>query len=376
MKKLIRRLRTHLRRLLGKNARTVWISHPVFAQHQPGTGHPDSPERTAVIEAELKRQDIWRHLQTAEAEEISDARLALVHPRKYLRSLEACQPQPDKIYRIDDDTVMSHGSLKAARYAAGAVVQAVDMVMNKKAWHAFCAVRPPGHHAHSDKVGGFCLLNNVATGVMHAIAEYRLQRIAVIDFDVHYGDGTAEIFKDDPRVLFMNLFETDLFPFPETNHSANGTNMLHLPFASNTGSRVFRTTVREQWLHKLTSFKPELVFLSAGFDGHKQDETGRLNLHEADFAWLTHKIIQAAPSCPGRIVSVLEGGYTLEPLAKSAAAHIGVLAGLPKADYVAAYQRHLKRGQKRGDSQSSEWQSKLLNERLSENKIQGFQTTF
>lgn len=151
--------------------------------------------------------------------------------------------------------------------------------------------------------------------------------------------------------------------------------MLHLPFASNTGSRVFRTTVREQWLHKLTAFKPELVLLSAGFDGHKQDETGRLNLHEADFAWLTHKIIQAASSCSGRIVSVLEGGYTLEPLAKSAAAHIGVLVGLPKADYVAAYQRHLKRGQ-RGDSQSSEWQSKLLNERLSENKIQGFQTTF
>ena len=344
MKKLIRRLRTRLRRLLGKNARTVWISHPVFAQHHPGTDHPDSPERTAVIEAELKRQDIWRHLQTAEAEEISDARLALVHPRKYLRSLEACQPQPDKIYRIDDDTVMSHGSLKAARYAAGAVVQAVDMVMNKKAWHAFCAIRPPGHHAHSDKAGGFCLLNNVATGVMHAIAEYRLQRIAIIDFDVHYGDGTAEIFKDDPRVLFMNLFETDLFPFPETNHSASGANMLHLPFASNTGSRVFRTTVREKWLDKLTAFKPELVLLSAGFDGHKQDETGRLNLHEADFAWLTHKIIQAASSCPGKIVSILEGGYTLEPLAKSAAAHIGVLAGLPKAGYVAAYQKHLKRG--------------------------------
>ena len=183
MKKLIRRLRTRLRRLLGKNARTVWISHPVFAQHHPGVGHPDSPERTAVIEAELKRQDIWRHLQTVEAEEISDARLALVHPRKYLRSLEACLPQPDKIYRLDGDTVMSHGSLKAARHAAGAVVQAVDMVMNKKAWHAFCAVRPPGHHAHSDKAGGFCLLNNVATGVMHAIAEYRFQRIAVIDFD-------------------------------------------------------------------------------------------------------------------------------------------------------------------------------------------------
>ncbi|EEZ56402.1 LOW QUALITY PROTEIN: histone deacetylase, partial [Neisseria gonorrhoeae SK-92-679] len=207
--------------------------------------------------------------------------------------------------------------------------------------------RPPGHHAKSGKAGGFCLLNNVAAGVMHAIAEYRLKRIAVIDFDVHYGDGTAEIFKDDPRILFFNLFETDLFPFPENNGMPDGGNMVHLPLPSGTGNRTFREAVRRQWLPRLAAFKPELVLLSAGFDAHRLDESGRLNLHEADFAWLTHKIIQTASSCPGKIVSVLEGGYTLEPLAQSAAEHIRVLAGLGKSDAATAYQKTLNPTKKR-----------------------------
>ncbi|STZ75467.1 histone deacetylase family protein [Bergeriella denitrificans] len=342
MKKLLQRLRTRLRRLLGKNARTVWISHPLFREHHPGGGHPDSPERIAAIETALKSEDIWRHLQTAEAEEISDARLALVHRRSYLSFLESNQPAPGKIYRIDDDTVMSHDSLKAARFAAGAVVQAVDMVMKKKAWHAFCAVRPPGHHAQSGRAGGFCLLNNAAAGIMHAIAEYRLQRVAVIDFDVHHGDGTTEIFQNDPRILMLDLYETDLFPFPDFDSRARNPDMVHTPFSAGADSRSFRRTVRTRWLPKLAAFQPELVVLCAGFDAHRQDETGRLNLHEADFAWLTHKIIQTASSCPGRIVSVLEGGYTPASLAKSAAAHIRVLAGLPKAAYAQAYDDTLR----------------------------------
>ncbi|PJO79383.1 histone deacetylase family protein [Neisseria brasiliensis] len=343
MKKIINRLRTFIRRLMGKNARTLWVSHPIFAEHEPGIHHPESPARIAAIEAELKRQNIWPKLQTAQAQEISDKQLALVHPRKYLRFLECHQPQPSKIYRIDDDTVMSHGSLQATRFAAGAVVQAIDMVMNKKAYHTFCAVRPPGHHAHSDKAGGFCLINNVAVGVMHAIAEYRLQRVAVIDFDIHFGDGTAEIFKDEPRVMLLNMFEHDLFPFAlPQNQQGRNPNIIHTPFTPDTGSRVFRTTIRETWLPKLAKFKPELVVISAGFDAHKLDETGRLNLHEADFAWLTHKIVQTTSSCNGKIVSVLEGGYTLEPLAKSAAAHIHVLAGLPKADEAHQYEKRLK----------------------------------
>ncbi|MCF7529349.1 histone deacetylase family protein [Neisseria lisongii] len=348
MKKTIQRLRTFLRRLFGRHARMAWVSHPIFMQHSPGKDHPDSPQRIAAIQTALKEQKIWPYLQNIEAVEVQDKQLALVHPRNYLSRLEANQPQEGKIYRIDDDTVMSHQSLSAARFAAGAVVQAVNLVIAKKAHHAFCAVRPPGHHAHSSKSGGFCLINNIAVGAMHAIAEYRLKRVAVVDFDVHHGDGTTEIFKDDPRILFLNTFETDLFPFPEGNiERGTNPNMLHTPLLRGTGSRRFRKIIRTQWLPALKRFQPELVLISAGFDAHRQDETGRLNLHEADYAWLTHKIIQAASECSGKIVSVLEGGYTLEPLAKSAAAHIGVLAGLPKAQYAAAYDQYLNASRKR-----------------------------
>ncbi|ENW8238080.1 histone deacetylase family protein [Neisseria gonorrhoeae] len=319
--RLFLKLYALLRLFLGKNAQTAWIFHPACTGHDPGANHPDSPDRILCIEQALRRAGIWQHLQTVEAEEISDTRLALVRSSKYLNRLESCLPEDGKICRLDDDTVISKNSLSAAR--------------------------PPEHHAKSGKAGGFCLLNNVAAGVMHAIAEYRLKRIAVIDFDVHYGDGTAEIFKDDPRILFFNLFETDLFPFPENNGMPDGGNMVHLPLPSGTGSRTFREAVRRQWLPRLAAFKPELVLLSAGFDAHRLDESGRLNLHEADFAWLTHKIIQTASSCPGKIVSVLEGGYTLEPLAQSAAEHIRVLAGLGKSDAATAYQKTLNPTKKR-----------------------------
>lgn len=342
----IRFLRTALRRLLGRKAATAWISHPLFLRHHPGGKHPDTPERISVIEAELRRQGVWGALRQMQAPEAADKQLALVHPRKYLGFLESVQPPPGKIYRIDDDTVMSHESLAAARYAAGAAVAAVEAVMKGAAFNAFCAVRPPGHHAHSDKAGGFCLINNVAVGVMHAVANFRLQRIAVIDFDVHHGDGTAEIFKDDPRILFINGFGQGLYPFPAEDAAEKGANTANTAFAPHTGSRIFRKTVREQWLPRLKAFKPELVLLSAGFDAHKNDETGSLNLHEADYAWLTYKIMQAAENAKGRVVSVLEGGYTLESLAASAAAHIYVLAGLGKPECAVQYDKYLKRGRK------------------------------
>ncbi|ASK28105.1 histone deacetylase family protein [Neisseria chenwenguii] len=343
MKKILRRLRRFIRRLLGIKPRMVWLTHPVFLQHEPGGSHPDSPERIRAVEAELKAQNIWRHLQTAEAGEVSDTQLALVHSRRYLHFLEANQPPEGKIYRIDDDTVMSHDSMTAARFAAGAVVAAVDMVMAKKAHNAFCAARPPGHHAKSGSAGGFCLINSTAVGAMYAIAEYRLQRIAVIDFDVHHGDGTTEIFKDDPRILFLNVFEADLFPFPDLEKERGSSpNMLHTPFERGASSLTFRRRIRNEWLPVLGSFKPELILFSAGFDAHRDDETGRLNLHEADFSWLTHKIVQTASSCNGRIVSVLEGGYTLTPLGKSAAAHIRVLAGKGRGVDVMRYNRRLK----------------------------------
>ncbi|MBF0803414.1 MULTISPECIES: histone deacetylase family protein [unclassified Neisseria] len=344
---IVKYMRTKLRRLLGQKAKTAWISHPLFLQHEPDTGHPESPKRIAAIEAELERQGIRSVMQAVQASEVADKQLALVHPRKYLRFLESVQPPAGKIYRLDGDTVMSHESLQAARYAAGAVVKAVEMVMKGEAFNAFCAVRPPGHHAHSGKAGGFCLINNVAVGAMHAIANFRLQRIAVVDFDVHHGDGTEEIFGNDPRILFFNSFAQGLYPFPETGRSKE-RNSVEIEFAPHTGSRMFRKAVREQWLPRLQAFKPELVLLSAGFDAHKQDETGRLNLHEADFAWLTHKIMRAAESAEGRVVSVLEGGYTLESLAASAAAHLYVLAVQGKPECALQYDRHLRHSLSKG----------------------------
>lgn len=346
LKKLLRRFRIMLRRATGRKAKTAWISHPDFMQHEPGIRHPESPDRIRAIEDALEVQQVWRRLQIFEAKEIQDAQLALVHPRKYLSNLEANQPPEGKIYRIDDDTVMSHQSLHAARFGAGAVVKAVNLVMRKRAYNAFCAIRPPGHHAESSKSSGFCLLNNVAVGAMHAIAEHRLNKIAVIDFDAHFGDGTLEIFQNDPRILFLNCYETGLFPFPAAEQTAASANAVHLPLAPKTDSRAFREAVRKYWLPKLAAFKPECVLLSAGFDAHKQDETSHLNLHEADYSWLTHKIVQTASSCKGRIVSVLEGGYTLEPLAKSSAAHIRALCGMPRAAYVAKYDRRIEHSRK------------------------------
>lgn len=342
MPNIFQRLHARLRRLCGRYPRTAWICHPLFLQHNPGGRHPDRPERIKAIEEALIIEGIWPQLQMIEASEATDSQLALVHPRHYLRQLENLQPPPGKIRTLDDDTVISHESLPAARFAAGAVVQAVDMVMGKKAWHAFCAVRPPGHHAHSARAGGFCLINHAAVGAMHAIAYHRLQRVAIVDFDVHHGDGTAEIFRNDSRVLFLNAYESGLFPYPDPQCGSEA-NMVHTAFHAGGGSLAFRRRIRRDWLPRLEAFQPELVILGAGFDGHADDETGRLKLHEADYAWLTYRLIQAAASCKGRIVSVLEGGYTLDSLARSASAHIQVLAGFSQADYVARYNRRLRR---------------------------------
>lgn len=333
-------MKVWLRKLLGRRPRSAWVSHPIFLQHEPGSSHPESPQRLAAIEAELQAQQIWPRFKYIEAEEAADKQLALVHPTKYLNFLESVQPQPGKIYRIDDDTIISHDSLAAARYGAGAVIKAVDKVIGQHAWHAFCAIRPPGHHAQSDKAGGFCLINSIAVAAMHAIAQHRLQRIAIIDFDVHHGNGTAEIFKEDPRILFLNSCEGDLYPFPDP--AADSANTVNLIFPPDSGSPEFRQQVRTRWLPRLAAFKPELVLLSAGFDAHRDDEIGRLNLHEADYAWLTHKIMQATGECQGRIVSVLEGGYQLDSLAKSAAAHLYVLTGLGKPKCAVEYDAYLK----------------------------------
>lgn len=331
-----------LQRLFGRQPSAAWFSHPEFLRHDPGSEHPDSPDRIRAIEKELRRQKVWPQLQAREAGEVGDTQLALVHTRSYLGMLENHQPSEGKIYRLDDDTVMSHSSLRAARLASGAVIGAVEEVMNGRAWNAFCAVRPPGHHAESGRAGGFCLINHVAVGAMYAVAEYRLQRIALIDFDVHRGNGVEEIFKDDPRMLLLGVSQNSLFPYQQEMVAGSNRNRVSLDLPAGAGSRLFRELIRSNWLPRLVSFKPQLVLISAGFDAHRREPLSDTELHEADFAWLTHKIMQAAASCKGRVVSVLEGGYQLDALAKSAAAHIHVLAGLGKPECAVIYDKMLK----------------------------------
>ncbi|MDO5356196.1 MAG: histone deacetylase family protein [Conchiformibius sp.] len=328
-RKLVRYARfckRRLLRLIGWKGRTVWLSSVHCETAFAGENHPENPGRIAAVRQALKKNHLWALLQKVEAREVSDLQLARVHPRRYLRGLENSVPQSGSI-KIDEDTYMGKDTLTAARYAAGAVVQAVDMVMRRHAKNAFCAVRPPGHHAAADKASGFCFINNVAVGVMHALAEYRLRRIAVIDFDLHHGDGIEDIFQNDPRVMLLSSFEYPLYPFRGVDGAGGGNpNISNTPLAAGDGSEVFRRMVRSVWLPKLASFQPQIIFLAAGFDAHRDDELGHLMLEAADFEWLTRKIVLIADRyANGRIVSVLEGGYNPVSLAACGKAHIASL---------------------------------------------------
>lgn len=312
-------------RVLGFKGRTAWIGAPECEAHFAGDGHPESPCRIAVIRDALKKAWLWPLLQKIDAPLVSDIQLARVHSQSYLADLEAKVPAAGSV-KISEDTYMNRETLLAARYGAGAAVKAVDMVMRKQAKNAFCAVRPPGHHAHADKAGGFCFLNNIAVAAMHAIAEYRLQRVAVLDFDLHHGDGTESIFQDDARVMFLSCFESPLYPFCGLETRGSNPHIINSPLSAGMGSHEFRDMVRKDWLPRLDAFKPQLILLSAGFDAHRDDKLGHLNLDERDFEWLTKKVMLLANRhAHGRIVSVLEGGYFLPSLAAAAKAHIACL---------------------------------------------------
>ncbi|MDO5058385.1 MAG: histone deacetylase family protein [Neisseria sp.] len=332
-----------LRRLLRLKPRTAWFSHPLLYRLETVQNHPDSPLRLPALEAELKRQRIWPRLMKRDAVAADDKALALVHTRSYLRRLEAIVPHDDNIRRLDDDTVLVRNSLDTARLAAGAVVRAVDYVLAGKANNAFCAIRPPGHHAESSKSGSFCLINNIAVGVMHALSRHRLNRIAILDFDIHRGNGTEEIFADEDRVLLLGMSQNSLYPYNNEASSGSNPHQFNLALPDFTDSATFRRLIKQEWLPRLKAFKPEMIFLSAGFDGHRDESLGDAKLHEADYAWLTHKIMQAAPQCKGKIVSVLEGGYNAEAMSRSAAAHLYVLTGMGKPPVAVKYEKELKK---------------------------------
>ena len=305
---------------------TAFITHADCLRHDMGSYHPECPGRLAAIEDQLIASGIGQYLVHHEAPRATIEQLTRVHPREYVAALEAAAPSRG-IVHLDPDTAMSPGTWDAALRAAGAAVLATDLVVRGEVESAFCSVRPPGHHATRDRAMGFCLLNNVAIAARHALDAHRLERVAVIDFDVHHGNGTEDIFAGDRRVLMASTFQHPFYPYSGTDNPA--PNMVNVPLAAGTGSAGFRAAVTERWLPALETFKPQMIFLSAGFDAHVEDDMAMLRLVDGDYAWVTEQVKQVADRhAGGRIVSVLEGGYALSALGRSVVQHLRALGGL------------------------------------------------
>lgn len=304
---------------------TAYITHPDCVRHEMGEGHPECPERLAAIHDRLLIAGLLDYMAPYDAPLATEAQLARAHSLSYVQNLIASSPAEG--YRpIDPDTCMNRHTVQAARRAAGALVLATDLVIAGKAPAAFCCVRPPGHHAQRDAAMGFCFFNNVAVGIRHATDFHGLERVALIDFDVHHGNGSADIFREDERVLMCSIFEIGIYPF--SGEDDNAPNMINVGLPSRSGSEAFRAAVTERWLPALEAARPELIYISAGFDGHREDDMGNLGLVEADYSWVTRQIMAVAQRhCRGRVISCLEGGYALDALARSAAAHVKVLMG-------------------------------------------------
>jgi acetoin utilization deacetylase AcuC-like enzyme len=303
---------------------TAFFSHPAFFKHEMGPHHPESPERLWAIHDHLTRKGLLPLLDVHEPTQASDEAILRVHAADHLDRLVAAAPK-DKAYQaLDPDTAMNPHTLHAGYLAAGAVIQAVDLVMSGKARNAFCAVRPPGHHAERNAVMGFCFFNNIAVAAAHALDVHGLERVAIVDFDVHHGNGTEEIFANDERVLMVSTFERSIYPF--TGDIPLGSNMLNVPLDAYSDGTAMRDAVQTHWIPALKAFQPELILISAGFDAHREDDMSHLLWTDQDYAWISEQLVRvAATTCGGRIVSSLEGGYHVDALARSVAHHIDAL---------------------------------------------------
>jgi acetoin utilization deacetylase AcuC-like enzyme len=294
-------------------------------KHDMGTYHPECPSRLAAIDDQLIMSGIGTYLERYEAPFAEDEHLSRVHPQRYIDAIRKAAPEQGVVH-LDPDTAMNYGTLPAALRAAGATVLATDLVATGKHENAFCAVRPPGHHATRNRAMGFCFFNNIAIGIRHAIAAHGLQRVAIIDFDVHHGNGTEDIFAGDERVLMVSTFQHPFYPYSGTDDPA--PNMVNVPLRAGSGSQQFREVVEEKWLPALEAFRPEMIYISAGFDAHIEDDMAMMRLVDQDYAWVTQKLVEVAGRhANGRIVSVLEGGYALSALARSVVMHVRTLGG-------------------------------------------------
>jgi acetoin utilization deacetylase AcuC-like enzyme len=307
---------------------TAYYSHPECRLHDMGTGHPECPQRLDAIADHLRATGIDIALEFLEAPSVTLEQLSRAHASGYVVELmdlmqSVCDEGQSRA--LDPDTYVGTGTLRAAMRSAGAAVAATDAVMAGRATNAFCAVRPPGHHATRDQAMGFCFFNNVAVAARHALDVHGLQRVAIIDFDVHHGNGTEDIIAGDERVLMASFFQDKLYPY--SGGVPLGTNMVNLPLPAYSRGGAVRELIEMMWMPRLEEFKPQMVFISAGFDAHREDDLGQLGLVEADYEWITERIKSLADRhAQGRIVSCLEGGYNLSALARSVAAHLRVLA--------------------------------------------------
>ena len=304
---------------------TLYLHHTAYLDHLTPVGHPERPDRLRAIDRILEHE----RFQTLQREVAPMGRIqdiARVHPSSYIDMLHTMAPQ-DGLVRIDADTTMSPGTWEAAMRGVGGACQAVDEVMSGKVGNAFSASRPPGHHAETARAMGFCLFNNAAVAARYAQQEHDAERVAIIDFDVHHGNGTQDIFWADPTVMYCSTHQMPLYPGSgAASERGEANTIVNAPLAAGDGGEEFREAMDLAILPRVESFRPDLVIISAGFDAHTRDPLGGLNLVEADFAWATMKLMEIADrTCGGRVVSVLEGGYDLEGLARSAAAHIMTL---------------------------------------------------
>ena len=303
---------------------TLLVTHPDCIAHDPGHGHPEAPARLSAVLAALKEPE-FAGLVRLKAPLGYDADIARIHGPAFAPSVMARVPQQGHA-ALDADTILSPGSGKAAMRAVGAVTAALDAVIAGKAKNAFCAIRPPGHHAEPDRAMGFCLFNSIAVAARRAQMVHGVSRVAIVDFDVHHGNGTQAVAEQDPGLFFASSHQYPLYPGTGSADEIGAGNIVNVPLRSGTEGGCFRRAFEARILPALDAFAPELRLVSAGFDAHRADPLAGLELEEEDFAWVTQRLTEAAARhAQGRLISVLEGGYNLRALAGSAAAHVGAL---------------------------------------------------
>jgi acetoin utilization deacetylase AcuC-like enzyme len=304
---------------------TALLTHPDCALHEMGEDHPECPQRLQAVMRALESAGLAAKLRIVEAPAAERAHLERVHDPEHVDRVFDAAPQRGYAY-LDPDTSMNPKSLSAALHAAGAVVRATDLVMSGEARNAFCAVRPPGHHATRARSMGFCMFNNVAVGAAHALEAHGLERVAVLDFDVHHGNGTEDAFHDDPRVMLCSTFQHPYYPY--SGADTGNDHIINVPLAAMTDGGGFRAAVERHWLPALEKHRPQLVFVSAGFDAHRDDPLAYLKLGDEDYRWVTEMLVDIAERhARGRVVSTLEGGYNTEALGRCVVEHVSVLVG-------------------------------------------------